>query len=126
MRTPSKLKRHFNRPLRRLNVLGGFFFLLSASFFATAQPSSEKERHHAPPPEAFTACADANKEDACTIEAPHKTIQGTCRLDRRHKEKLLCVPNGAHRKHKRKAKEQHGDEAHETHPNPPSPHESTP
>lgn len=121
MKTPLKLKPHFNRPLRALSVLGGFFFFLSVSFYSVAQSPSESARRHGPPPEAFAACETANKGDVCTIEAPHKTIKGTCRWDRRQKEKLLCVPNEGRPQHKRKPKASSEPDTHKDHPKPHKP-----
>lgn len=47
---------------------------------------------HPPPPEAFEACEDALQGDACRVETPHGTLNGTCEMPRG--DVLVCVPEG--------------------------------
>jgi hypothetical protein len=44
---------------------------------------------HGPPPEALSACRDIAIGDACAFDAPHGTIEGTCRAT---PDGHACVP----------------------------------
>ena len=45
-----------------------------------------------PPAEAFTACANKTTNTSCTVQAPDRTIQGTCKTPP-DQTKLVCVPS---------------------------------
>jgi len=58
-----------------------------------AQPPSGSDRgRRGPPPEAFEACSGASEGQACTVDTPHGTLEGTCRQVP-DAEELACVPN---------------------------------
>lgn len=67
---------------------------LCVGLLAQAQPpdDSNRGRRGGPPPEAIEACSGASEGQACTVDTPHGTLEGTCRqvpdLD-----ELACVPN---------------------------------
>ena len=44
-----------------------------------------------PPQEAFDACASLLVDDACSVETPNGTLEGTCQQAPRE-EKLVCMP----------------------------------
>jgi len=67
--------------------------LLSSATFAAAQPSGERGQRRGPPPEAFEACETHNQDDVCHVSTSEGELTGTCRVDRRQKDKLLCVPD---------------------------------
>jgi hypothetical protein len=46
---------------------------------------------HGPPPEALTACRDTAVGDACVVDTPHGTIEGTCRQT---PQGNACLPAG--------------------------------
>jgi len=50
-----------------------------------------------PPPEAYTACEGLSEGGACSVETPHGTLSGTCRVPRRgslQEASLICAPAG--------------------------------
>lgn len=47
---------------------------------------------HPPPPEAIAACDDAEVGDPCAFDAPHGTVEGTCREG---PHDMVCHPDGA-------------------------------
>ncbi len=49
-------------------------------------------RHHGPPPEAFTACANASVDQACSVTHDGKTIAGTCAAPPDGGNRLACRP----------------------------------
>ena len=61
-----------------------------------APPDGPPPPHHRPPEEAFTACAQANDGDSCTVTLPDHTLNGTCHAVPPHlKEdagRLVCMP----------------------------------
>jgi len=44
-----------------------------------------------PPQEAFDACASLLVDDACSVETPNGTLEGTCQQAPRDEE-LVCMP----------------------------------
>ncbi len=44
-----------------------------------------------PPQEAFDACASLLVDDACSVETPEGTLEGTCQQAPREEE-LVCMP----------------------------------
>lgn len=56
------------------------------------QPGGSPPNRRTPPPEALAACNAATQGDACTFNAPHGTISGTCRSVQ--SQQLACVPTG--------------------------------
>ncbi|WNZ55802.1 hypothetical protein ACJJIQ_17290 [Microbulbifer sp. ANSA003] len=46
-----------------------------------------------PPQEAIDACSSLAEGDACTVETPRGTLEGTCRMPPQI-EQLVCVPAG--------------------------------
>lgn len=67
--------------------------VLCFGLLAQAQPPGGSDRgRRGPPPEAFEACAGATDGQACTVETPHGTLEGTCRQVP-DAEQLACVPN---------------------------------
>ena len=46
-----------------------------------------------PPQEAFDSCEGASQGDACSFEAPHGEISGTC-AQPPGMEEMLCIPSG--------------------------------
>lgn len=110
MRTPSELKRKANLSPGSLCVLGGLLFALSTPIYSVAQQPPQREKRGGPPPEAFAACESAAKNDACFVDTKRGTMTGTCQLDRRKKETLLCVPTDRQEKPKRQQKAGHNHE----------------
>jgi hypothetical protein len=49
-----------------------------APLFPLAAAYADHPEHHRPPQEAFDACANAKRGDACTITHRDRTITGTC------------------------------------------------
>ena len=50
-----------------------------------------------PPPEAYTACEGLSEGGACSVETPHGTLSGTCRVPRHRslqEASLICVLAG--------------------------------
>ncbi|GAB2887881.1 hypothetical protein ACCI51_01625 [Microbulbifer echini] len=58
--------------------------LLAMISTASAQPRK-------PPQEAFDACNGMSEGDACKVETPRGTMEGTCRKPPQQ-EQMLCVP----------------------------------
>lgn len=52
---------------------------------------AQRGGHRGPPSEAFEACEDLEAGDACTVDTPHGTVEGTCGTGR--SEELHCIPN---------------------------------
>jgi hypothetical protein len=48
---------------------------------------------HRPPQEAFDVCAEAGEGDACAVNTPHGTLEGTCLYPPVDNEPLVCVPD---------------------------------
>ncbi|QFT56432.1 hypothetical protein [Microbulbifer sp. THAF38] len=71
--------------------------LLALISTATAQPRK-------PPQEAFDACNGKSEGDACTVETPRGTLEGTCRKPPQE-EQILCVPTKMEGRGPRKDKE---------------------
>lgn len=68
--------------------------VLSFGLLVQAQPpggGSDRDRR-GPPPEAFEACSGASQGQACTVDTPHGTLEGTCE-PARDRDELVCVPN---------------------------------
>lgn len=51
--------------------------------------------HHGPPPEAFTACANASVNQACTVTHDGRSITGTCAAPPDGSTRLACRPEHA-------------------------------
>jgi hypothetical protein len=67
---------------------------LSFGLLVQAQPpggGSDRDRR-GPPPEAFEACSGASEGEACTVETPHGTLEGTCQQVP-DADELACAPN---------------------------------
>lgn len=122
MRTPSELKRTANLSPGSLCVLGGLLFALSTPFYSAAQQPPQQGKRGGPPPEAFAACEAAAQNDACSVDTKRGTISGTCQLDRRRKEVLLCVPADRPEKPDRKTQtdDDHSHDESATHDHDPS------
>ena len=74
-------------------VLSGLFTASVASVASADEPQPQRRRRH-PPPEAIKACETHAPGDACTVEFPDRTIEGTCREAPDGGEgPLACVPN---------------------------------
>lgn len=83
-----------NSKLIRRGIVG--LVLLTLAFIAPstfAYPGG-RGHHRGPPPEAVTACEGAGENETCTFEAPHGTVEGTCRNIR---DQLACAPEGGPR-----------------------------
>ncbi|WP_444887239.1 hypothetical protein [Microbulbifer sp. JMSA008] len=63
--------------------------LLSVALMAMISSANAQPRK--PPQEAFDACKAMSKGDACKVETPHGSLEGTCRMPPRE-EQLVCVP----------------------------------
>ena len=66
----------------------GVWLMLGASLGASAQGPGG-----GPPPAAFAACEGQHEGGACTFEAPHGQVRGSCR--RMREPAPVCVPDGA-------------------------------
>ena len=60
--------------MKQIVQLTIFALIVGTAGFAFAQRGG----HRGPPPEAFEACEDLEDGDACTVETPHGTVEGTC------------------------------------------------
>jgi len=66
---------------------------LCLGLLAQAQPPGGSDRgRRGPPPEAIEACAGAGEGQACTVDTPHGTLDGTCQQVP-DVDGLACVPN---------------------------------
>lgn len=86
---------------------GGWFLslslvgMLALAQVAMAQPQDQEGQEgqgrgrRGPPPEAIEACQGYAETEACAFEAPHGTVEGTCRTLRNNE--VACVPEGHHR-----------------------------
>ncbi|MDX1386986.1 MAG: hypothetical protein R3257_05305 [bacterium] len=62
---------------------------------AFSYPGGGQDHRRGPPPEAISACEGAGENEACAFEAPHGTVEGTCRSIR---EQMACAPEGGPRR----------------------------
>ncbi|MCO1335570.1 hypothetical protein MO867_14620 [Microbulbifer sp. OS29] len=58
---------------------------------AVVLASNVSAQPHQPPQEAIDACNNMAEGDACTVETPRGTLEGTCRMPPQV-EQLVCVP----------------------------------
>ena len=67
------------------------------AYGAGESQSRNGSERHSPPPEAYTACEGLSEGTACSVETPHGTLSGTCRVPRRRslqEASVICVPAG--------------------------------
>jgi hypothetical protein len=83
---------------KTMNTKNKLAFMLAAGtllfgVLAQAQPpSGSGQDRRGPPPEAIEACSGASEGQACTVDTPHGTLEGTCRQVP-NLDELACVPN---------------------------------
>jgi len=68
-----------------------------AAYGAGGSQSRHGGGRRGPPPEAYTACEGLSDGGACSVETPHGTLSGTCRVPRRGSQqetRLICAPEG--------------------------------
>ncbi|WP_444928570.1 hypothetical protein ACJJIF_11895 [Microbulbifer sp. SSSA002] len=65
--------------------------LISVAALLLATNVSAQSRQ--PPQEAIDACSSLAEGDACTVETPRGTLEGTCRQPPQA-EQIVCVPAG--------------------------------
>jgi hypothetical protein len=63
---------------------------IGAILLATAAAAAARRE---PPPEAIEACAQRAEGDACTVELPDRTVDGTCRARPDGEGPLACMPD---------------------------------
>ncbi|MEW8375413.1 MAG: DUF1566 domain-containing protein [Candidatus Thiodiazotropha sp.] len=61
---------------------------------AQFEPGDRRPPGGGPPPGAFEACERKQQESACSFQAPHGMVEGSCRHMR---EGMVCVPGDFHR-----------------------------
>lgn len=77
--------------MKRLSICSALlvpvFFLTPA--FAQQQNTPQQGRPHKPPPEAVAACSGKSDGTACSFQAPHGQVTGTCKTFENH---IACRP----------------------------------